>query len=107
MPFKKGIITNANGRGKGTLNKVTKEIKEIIKDVLEKEFEIIDSTLKELEPEKRLEIVLKLLPYVVPKLNNTQYDVTGNNVNTPTIIFKKFNEVELTKEQKDKLIDRL
>lgn len=106
MPFNKGIITNAKGRGKGTPNKVKKEIKETIKELLEKEFEITDNTLKMMEPEKRLEIIIKLLPYIVPKLQNTQYDLAVNNVNASTIIFKKFNQPEPTKEQIDKLIEK-
>lgn len=80
MGQKKGQTGNPNGRPKGIGNKVSKELKEIIKDVLQNEFDVITETLQQLEPEKRLDIVIKLLPYAIPKLQNIESNSSGTKV---------------------------
>lgn len=65
--LKKGMVLNPKGRPKGALNKSTSEMKENIKAILESEFEKIDDHLAKLEPKERLDFIIKLLPYVVPK----------------------------------------
>ena len=62
----KGIKTG--GREQGTPNLLTKEMRAILKGIIAKEIKMIPETLEKLEPEKRLELVLKLLPYVLPKV---------------------------------------
>jgi len=64
----KGIKTG--GRAEGTPNTLTKEMRTILKGIISKELESIPETLQKIEPEKRLEIVLKLLPFVLPKVEN-------------------------------------
>jgi len=56
------------GRVQGTPNVLTKELREILKGIISKEIETIPATLEKLPPEKRLEIVLKLMPFVLPKV---------------------------------------
>lgn len=56
------------GREPGTPNLLTKEMRAILKNIIAKELEMLPETLKKLEPEKRTEIVIKLLPYVLPKV---------------------------------------
>ncbi len=58
---------NRGGRQPGSQNKVTREVKELISDVLQKEFKDIESRLKSLAPKDRIELTIKLLPYVVPR----------------------------------------
>ena len=58
------------GREQGTCNTLTKELRSILKGIIAKELEAIPETLQNIEPEKRLEIVLKLLPFVLPKVEN-------------------------------------
>jgi hypothetical protein len=58
------------GRESGTPNTLTKEMRTILKGIISKELESIPETLQKIEPEKRLEIVLKLLPFVLPKVEN-------------------------------------
>lgn len=59
------------GRKKGTPNKITKELRETIKEILESEFKKMPEILKSLDPEKRMNLLIKLLPFVVPKLETT------------------------------------
>jgi hypothetical protein len=43
-------------------------IRETLKELVQKELAALPETLKSLEPEKRLNIVCKLLPFVLPKV---------------------------------------
>jgi hypothetical protein len=63
----KGIKTG--GRQAGTPNKLTKEIRAILKDFLYNELELLPDHLDSLEPKERIEIIIKLLPYILPKVN--------------------------------------
>ena len=62
------------GRQKGTHNKVTKEIRDLLKDILAKELGEVDKQLELLEPKDRLDFITKLLPYAMPKYVNQAYE---------------------------------
>lgn len=55
------------GRKKGTPNKTTLEMKNWVSTVLEKNKVKFEKDLKNVDPEKRLAIIEKLLQYVIPK----------------------------------------
>ena len=63
------------GRRKGTPNKLTKEIRIILKDLIYKELDEIEEHLDDLEPKQRLEIIMKLMPYVLPKVVSISHSV--------------------------------
>ncbi len=56
------------GREKGTLNILTKELRTSLKNLLADEISNIPVQLQKLEPKDRLEIIIKLLPYALPKV---------------------------------------
>ena len=58
------------GREKGTPNKLTAELRSALKDVLYEEIEQIPHRLDELETKDRLELLVKLMPYVFPKVQS-------------------------------------
>jgi hypothetical protein len=58
------------GREKGTPYRMTKELRSILKDVLFEELGEIKEKLDMLEPKERLELLIKLIPYVLPKVNS-------------------------------------
>lgn len=62
----KGIKTG--GREPGTPNVLTKEMRGILKEIIAKEIATIPETLEKMEPDKRLDVILKLIPYVLPKI---------------------------------------
>ena len=62
------------GRDRGTPNKLTKELRTILTNILNDELEIIPETLDKLEPKDRLEMVVKLLPYAMPKLESVNIE---------------------------------
>ena len=61
------------GREKGTPNRLTKELRSVLKDIVYQELEKIEERLNELEPKERLELVLKLMPYTLPKENSISH----------------------------------
>ena len=63
------------GREKGTPNVLTKEVRAVLKAVVFEEVALIQDHLKELDPKIRLQILIRLLPYVCPKLENVQHDL--------------------------------
>ena len=58
------------GRQKGTPNKLTKELRSILKDVLYEEIDRLPERLDELETKDRLELLVKLMPFVFPKVQS-------------------------------------
>ena len=66
--FKEGESGNLSGRPAGVPNKFTKELKALLKAVVAKELETLPTTLESLTPEKRVDVLCKLLSYVMPKM---------------------------------------
>jgi hypothetical protein len=50
----------------------TTDLRKILKVIIQKEFEQLPETLKELEPKERLNILCKLMPFVFPKVEAVQ-----------------------------------
>jgi hypothetical protein len=62
-----GIKTG--GRTKGTPNRTTTETKQILKNIVSAEIDNINGLLDKLEPKERLDVIIRLLPYILPKQN--------------------------------------
>ena len=73
-----------SGRPKGVKNKVTKEVKEIIKDTINNQIPKVNKALDDMflsDPAKAIELTMKLMEYVVPKLKAIEHSASeGNNV---------------------------
>ncbi len=63
------------GRTKGTPNKVTKELRTVMKRVLFQELENIEQLLGELEPKDRVELVIKMMPFILPKVKQAPHTI--------------------------------
>jgi len=61
------------GRQKGTPNRLTRELRAVLKDLIHKELETLQERLDHLDPKERLEVLVKLLPYVLPKVSPTSH----------------------------------
>ena len=61
------------GRQKGTPNRMTKELRSVLKDVLYQELEQIQSHLDTLKPRERVELLIKLMPFVLPKVTSISH----------------------------------
>lgn len=60
-------IRNENGRPKGSLNKTTSETKELLKNIVSNQLDKVEDLLNDLEPKDRIDAVIKLLPYILPR----------------------------------------
>ena len=57
------------GRIAGTPNRLTSEVREQLKTVLSGELGNLQERLEKLKDKDRLEIIVKLLPFIVPKMS--------------------------------------
>ncbi len=89
MPFEQGK-PKTGGRAKGVQNKSTSNLKSTIQGIVERQFETLESDLERLDEKDKINFVLKLIEYVLPKQRETKID---------------FNS--LTDEEIDQLINRL
>jgi hypothetical protein len=69
----KGIKTG--GREAGTPNKLTKEIRAVLKNILHQEIELLSEHFQKLETKDRLELLVKLLPFALPKVDSESYRI--------------------------------
>lgn len=61
------------GRQKGTPNKLTKEMRDVLKGVVAEELEGLPQRFNELDTKDRLELFIKLLPFVLPKTQSISH----------------------------------
>jgi hypothetical protein len=57
------------GRVAGTPNKVTSELRKTLKAIVASELEALPTTFEQLQPKERLELLIKFLPFCLPKVN--------------------------------------
>lgn len=104
-----GTINNPKGRGKGIPNKITKDLRIQISDILAEHFtpEKVSENLEAMEPKERLIFLIKLLDYSIPKLRQTDLKTDlGDNVITvipPSWEFSPEDRAARIKELKEKL----
>jgi len=77
--LKTGTVLNPSGRPKGMPNKTTTEMKELIKSFVERELDEVDDLLKQLTAKDRLDVLCKLIPYVIPKQTESTLKVGEEN----------------------------
>ena len=61
------------GRQKGTPNRMTKELRVLLKDIIYQELEEVQERFSLLEPRQRIELIIKLMPYILPKVNSISH----------------------------------
>lgn len=80
------------GRQKGTPNRVTASVKDWVAGVIDKNRRQMERDIKALEPKDRLQVLEKLMQYVIPKQQAVSADVDFSR---------------LSDEQLDTLVDEL
>lgn len=63
------------GREAGTPNRLTKELRAALKNILHQEIELLPDHFNKLEPKDRLELLVKLLPFALPKVQPESYEI--------------------------------
>lgn len=102
MGLPKGRTNNINGRPKGTANKVTNELREKFTQLLEANFEKIQSDIDALEPKDRIKTILELSKFVLPTLKATDLSL-GVDV-SKRIDYSKYTTEDL--EVMDKILKK-
>lgn len=74
--IKKGEVRNPKGRPKGSKNKATTKIRNLISELVEKEFENVEELLLQLKPNERAKFLTDLLKYAVPALSSINMEAT-------------------------------
>jgi len=70
MRFKPGQSGNPNGRPPGSRNKANQEIKKVFQDILNENVETLRQDIAGLQPEKRVQALLKIAEFLLPKPQN-------------------------------------
>jgi hypothetical protein len=70
MPYKKGQSGNYKGRPKGARNKITKTVREGLKDLVQSELKILPKILEDMTPHERGAFFLKALEFVIKKADD-------------------------------------
>jgi hypothetical protein len=63
------------GREAGTPNRLTKELRAVLKNILHQEIELLPEHFNKLDPKDRLELLVKLLPFALPKVEPESYQI--------------------------------
>ena len=71
------VGVKTGGRQRGTPNKVTADLRKVLKQIIAAELEAFPKTLAQLPGKDRVELVLRLMPFVLPKVesNSANYDL--------------------------------
>ena len=63
------------GRKKGTPNRLTRELRDVLKDVVYQELSLVQENLSKLDPKDRIDLLIKLIPFVCPKIKSENHDL--------------------------------
>ena len=61
------------GREKGTPNRITKELRSLLKDIMYDEIGALQERLDALSPKDRVELLIKLMPYALAKITSVSH----------------------------------
>lgn len=61
------------GRKKGTPDRLTKEVRTVLKELVFDEISQAQYHFEKLDPKERIELLIKLMPYVCPKIQTASH----------------------------------
>lgn len=92
MPRKKGT-PKTGGRKKGTPNKTTADLKQWVFDFINGNLDAFIDNFKQLDQKEQFNIMLKLLPYVLPKQTENKISMDEQLAQTVKESMEKVNEM--------------
>lgn len=92
MARKKGTI-KTGGREPGTPNRITGDLRAKIQSILNDNIDRVQDDLNSLDAKDRLQVLEKLLSYVLPKLQAQSIDIDFSNMSEESIdaVIKQLN----------------
>lgn len=76
MPFEKGNEHGKKSTRQGKQNKSTKEVRQCFQNLISDNIEQMQSDLDSLTPKARLDVIIKLSQYVLPRLEAVNLSAT-------------------------------
>ena len=87
MPFTKGDKNiNRSGRKSGSTNKTTTEIRKKYLELIENNFEQLETDLQTLKASERVKAIIELSKFILPTLKATEVDLTTSDNFQPITI---------------------
>jgi hypothetical protein len=68
------------GRIAGTPNRLTKELRTTLKGIIAGELDALPQTFEQLPAKERLELLIKMLPYCLPKVDSIGGNYDSENL---------------------------
>ena len=65
--------TKTGGRTKGTPNKITNHLRNKLKAIIDNELLELPKMLNQIDPKERIELLIILLPYTIPKVQTVSH----------------------------------
>ena len=76
----KGTTNNPNGRPKGVPNKVTGELRDMVKNFLHNKYDDFVQSFDIMTPDEKVKAYIAMLKYSIPTLQATKEEVDFNNL---------------------------
>jgi hypothetical protein len=70
------------GRVAGTPNRLTKELRTVLRDMIAAELDALPKTLEGLTAKERLDVLIKLMPFCLPKVDSIKGNYDSENLFT-------------------------
>lgn len=68
------------GREAGTPNRMSTELRTALKNILQDEIQMLPEHFKRLDPKDRIELLVKILPYAVPKVDSAGFNLGEESI---------------------------
>lgn len=107
MGLNKGRTNNPNGRPKGSLNKVTKDLRSFLEAFLRGNLDSMNQDIVLLSPKDRIQIILKLAEFVLPKYKNIDETAKFGKYEYEEYIRMKQNESRMNNMSMEELKEKL